>query len=276
MPTNVVAQSSVAAGLWDAGYQVDGVYGELGDDPGSVFQRGNVDLSKVEKIGSTYGEFDVDAYAKLQPDLLIDYSFGGVLWYVPSKQEKQIEKLAPIIGVNGQPKDIDEAIGLFTDLAAKLGADTTCNEELNAAKETYQEGLKKVGESAGDLKVLIASAAEDSLYIVNPTDLPETQTFEQAGVDLIEAPDPDTGNVFTQLSWEKASEFADADVILLDGRNTEDVKKKLETIDTWANLPAVQAGQVYTWYAGAPYSYQSYTKILDELADDLAKSQDLG
>lgn len=274
VPTTVVAQSSVAAALWDAGYQVDGVFGELGDDPASTYQRGSVDLDQVTKIGSTWGEFDVDALAQLQPDLILDYVFDGALWYVPSKQEKKIEKQAPILGVNGQPRNIDEAIEMFHDLAAKLGADIECNEELADAEEEYTEALAELGEAGKDLTVLIASAAETTLYVVNPAKLPETLTFEEAGLNILES-DPADDQVFKEFSWEEAGKFAEADVILMDARNTEAVLEKVKTIDTWTNLPAVKAGQVYQWYAGAPYSYEAYAEILGDLADQLEDAQQL-
>ncbi|WP_408897215.1 ABC transporter substrate-binding protein [Nocardioides sp. R1-1] len=275
VPTTVVAQNSIAAALWDAGYQVDGIYGELGDDPASAYQRGNVDLSEMTTLGKTWGEFDVDAFAAMQPDLLLDFSFGGELWYVPGKLEKQIEDIAPVVGVNGQPTTIDEAIEVFVDLAGRLGADPTCDDAVQEAKADYDEAVAEITANEKDLEVLVASGSDSSFWVVNPAALPETGTLAAAGVDLVTPEGVGEGEVFKELSWEKAAEFADADVILMDVRNTEAVKEKMKGIDTWANLPAVKAGQVYGWYAGAPYSYQAYAEIFDELADELEDARPL-
>ncbi|MBM0125196.1 ABC transporter substrate-binding protein [Pimelobacter simplex] len=275
VPTTVVAQHTVAASLWDAGYQVDGIYGELGDDPASAYQRGSVDLAGMTKLGSTWGEFDVDAYAAMEPDLLLDLSFGGELWYVPGKLEKQIKDRAPVVGLNGQPTTIDEAIDLFVDLAGRLGADPDCDEAVQDAKADYEEALAEVTANEKDLKVLVASGSDTSFWAVNPAALPETGTLEAAGVDLITPEGVGEDEVFKELSWEQAADFADADVILMDVRNTEAVKEKMEGIDTWANLPAVKAGQVYGWYAGAPYSYQAYAEIFDRLGDELEGAKPL-
>lgn len=278
IPSTVVAQSSVAAALWDAGYQVDGVYGEVPDEPlEGDRQLGSLDTSEIDVIGKTYGEFDADAYALMDPDLLIDYTFDEKsLWYVPAKQAKQIEGLAPSVGVSGTPKSIDEAIAGFVDLAGRLGADTTCNEEVNGAKADYQEAIDELSTQAEDepLEVLVASATEDEFYPVNPSTLPETRTLSEAGLNLVE-PAAKPSDIFEALSWEQASDFASADVILFDGRATPSVRKTLEGIDTWANLPAVKAGQVYTWYAGAPYSYQEYADIFGELSDQLETAKPL-
>lgn len=274
VPTTVVAQSSVAASLWDAGYQVDGVFGELGDDPGSTYQRGNVDLDEVKAIGNTWGEFDADAYAQMEPDLLIDFVFDGALWYVPSKQQKKLEKLAPILAVNGQPTNVDEAIAEFVDLATELGVDVDCNDALADAKEDYEEAVAELGEAGDGLEILIASATEDTFYVVNPSKLPETLTMTDAGLDVMAA-DPKGKVVFEEYSWEEVGDFADADVILVDGRVEETMLAQAEKADTWKSLPAVEAGQVYTWYAGAPYSYAAYAEIFDELADQLTDSEPL-
>ena len=276
VPTTVVAQTTTAAALWDAGYKVDAVYGETfkTSAPGD-YQLGNVDTSEVELLGNTFGEFDVDQYAKLQPDLLVDYSFdGSTLWYVPSKQSAQIESLAPTLGFNGNPKKVEEAIELWVDLAAKLGVDTDCSKALTEDKDAYDTALADVTTNEKNLKVLLASATDTNFYVANPQSFPEAGTLKDAGVDIM-APKSGKPEIFHELSWERAADYADADVILFDERTPPEVLAKMKTIDTWANLPAVKAGQVYPWYAAAPYSYKVYTGIFDELADNLAKSEPL-
>lgn len=278
VPTTVVAQSSVAASLWDAGYQVDGAYGELNEVDGELdYQAGNIDLDAVEVIGKTYGEFDVDQYAQLQPDLLVDYTFDGEnLWYVPQQQAKQVAKQAPSVGLNGNPEDIDAAIEMFVDLAGKLGVDTACNEELDEAKADYEASYDDLTTAAEetDLDVLIVSATETSFYVVNPEMLPETKSMTAAGVQVME-PQGGEPAVFHEFSWEAVGDYADADVILMDARVSEDILKKMEGIDTWSNHPAVKADQVYPAYLAAPYSYVEYAGLFGDLADQLRESEPL-
>ncbi|GIF26944.1 iron complex transport system substrate-binding protein [Actinoplanes tereljensis] len=275
-PTTVVAQSSVAAALWDAGFQVKGAYGELKPDAAGKlsYQAGSLDLSKVTVIGSTYGEFDTEKYALLNPQLLVDYTFDNkALWYVPAAQSEKILSLAPGLAVPGNYKTTDEAIATFVDLAGKLGADTAA---ATAAKTEYDSALKAVGESAktSGLKVAIMSPGTDSLYVADPVQLPEGNTLKNQGLDVISPTNP-KNEVFAQFSWEKAVEFKDADVILVDARTYDAAKADLAKVPTWANLPAVKAGQVYPWYAAAPYSYQSYAKIYTELAGELKSAKKL-
>jgi iron complex transport system substrate-binding protein len=274
VPSTVVAQSSVAAGLWDAGYEVDGIYGEVDqEDPAVAYQMGNVDLDDLDVIGRRWGEFDVDQYAAMKPDLIVDYTFDNErLWYVPREQARQVEELAPSVAVNGEPRTIDTAIQVFVDLAERLGADTRCNEELNADRKDYEEALAAVAESEKDLEVLVASASESSLWVVNPDFLPETGTLRRAGVDLM---DPKGGEpaMFHEYRWPRAVDYADADVILMDARTPSGVVERMKGIDAWTELPAVKAGQVYKWYAAAPYSYKEYAEIFAELAENLRRSR---
>lgn len=278
VPTTVVAQSSVAAALWDAGYQVDGAYGELTTVDGELgYQAGDLDLDQVEVIGRTFGEFDVDQYAQLQPDLLVDYTFDGEsLWYVPQQQAKQIGEQAPEIGLNGSPEDIDAAIEMFVDLAGRLGVDTDCREELDEARADYEASYDELTAAADetDLDVLIVSATETSFYVANPEMLPETQSMTAAGVQLM-APRSGEPAIFHEFSWEAVGDYAEADVILMDARVSDEILEKMEGIDTWTGHPAVQADQVYPAYLAAPYSYEEYDDLFGDLAEQLEESEPL-
>ncbi len=277
-PTTVVAQSSVAAALWDDGYHVAGAYGELTPDANDKlsYQAGAIDLSQIKVIGSTYGEFDTEKYALMNPQLLIDYTFDGKgLWYVPEAQADKILALAPSIAVPGNYKDTDQAIQTFLDLAGKLGADTTST-AITTAKASYDNALADVAAIAATsgLKVAVMSPTTDSLYVANPAYLPELTTLKNHGLDVMTPVNADA-NVFTQYSWERATDYRDADVILVDARTYDASKADLAKISTWAHLPAVAAGQVYPWYAAAPYSYQSYAKIFQEIASELRNAKKL-
>lgn len=277
-PTTVVAQSSVAAALWDAGYHVAGAYGELTPlaDGSLSYQAGSLDLSDVTVLGSTYGEFDTEKYALLNPQLLVDYTFDDKsLWYVPTAQSDQILGLAPSVAVPGNYANTDDAIQTFVDLAGKLGADTG-SAQLASEKQAYEAALADVATAAksSGLRVAVMSPSTDSLYVANPAKLPELSTLTADGLDIM-SPKGGTSDVFAQFSWEQASDYADADIILVDARTYDASKADLMKISTWANLPAVKAGQVYNWYAAAPYSYKAYAAIYQEIADELTAARKL-
>lgn len=267
-PTAVVAQSSVAAALWDAGYQVAGVYGELGEVDGKLnYQAGNLDLSKVKVIGKTYGEFDEVAYAGLKPDLLIDFNMTDKdLWYVPAKQAKTILGLAPSIGLKGQGfASADEAIGQMTSLAKELGGQTD-GDAVAKAKEAYDAAVADVKAAAADkadVTVALVSVDPNGLYVWNPEFMPEAQTLAAQGVKFVKPEDTaDSGGWSELLSWENAAKYH-ADVIMVDARTPV---AQAEKVATWKRLPAVKAGQVYEWKTAAPYSYAQYGPIFEDVA----------
>lgn len=278
VPQTVVAQSSVAAALWDAGYQVDGVYGELAEVDGELnYQAGDIDLDEVENLGATYGEFKIEQYGLLDPDLLIDYTFDGeTLWYVPAEQSEQVFELAPSIGIDGNNfPTTDDAIEVFVDLAGRLGADVE-SDELAEDKEAYEAALEDISATAGDseLQAVFVSADADlaNFYIGDQKFFPELNTPAEAGLDII-APKTGKAEHFHVISPEQLPDYAEADVIFFDARTLDLVKGELENVDTWASLPAVEAGQVYPWYAAAPYSYAAYGDIYQEMADQLAGAE---
>lgn len=277
-PQTVVAQSSVAAALWDDGYRVAGAYGELtpGSDGKLSYQAGSIDLKKVTVIGSTYGEFDIDKYALLNPDLLIDYSFDAkTLWYVPTAQADQILAIAPSIAVPGTYSSTDAAVKTFADLAGKLGADTS-SATLTAQKAAYTKAESTAEQVAGSsgLKVAVMSPTKDTLYVASPASVPEFKSLQSAGLDVI-TPKKAASTVFTEQSWEQASDYQDADAIFVDARDYASTLAAIKNVAAWKNLPAVKAGQVYPWYAAAPYSYKSYAKIYQDFAKELKEARHL-
>lgn len=278
-PDSVVAQSSVAAALWDAGLRVEGVYGELGELDGKLnYQAGNLDLDELTVLGKTYGEFDEVAYAKLDPDLLIDFNMVGKdLWYIPPKEAKTILSIAPSIGVAGQGLDDTETvIEDFVELAEQLGGDDDSAEHEQAKKDfdAAVEALAAAAQGKEDVTVALASFNDQGVYLWNPEMMPEAKTMQAAGVTFVKPKDLDATGFFEQLSWEQASKY-NADVIFSDAR-TEQFMAQVEKIPTYQRLPAVKAGQVYSWKTAAPYSYAQYGPIFEEIAGWLEDVEKLG
>ena len=149
VPTVVVAQSSAAAALWDFGFKVKGAYGELKTTDGKLdFQAGNLELSEITVIGSTYGEFNLEKYAAMGPQLLIDESFDDkTLWYVPQESAAKIEAVAPTLGIKMLDLNQLQIIESFGKLAAMLGADI--NSEAVAAVEGRLRDRVSQGQGSG-------------------------------------------------------------------------------------------------------------------------------
>lgn len=273
-PEVVVAQSSVAAALWDVGYQVDGVYGELDDPTG--YQTGSLDLARTTVLGRTFGEFDVAGYRALRPDLLVDLTTDqSTLSYLPPEQADDVLAVAPAVAVPGVGfADTDAAVDAVLELADELGADTD-SAEVQRDRAAYDDALDDVAAlAAPDLQVLVVTRDADTLYVADPAFFPELGSLAAAGVQLVR-PEGESA-AFHALDWEQAAKFAAADVILYDGRERPGVAEQVEQLEAWRALPAVQAGQVYPWYTGAPYSYRAYTAVFRGVAGWLAEARPVG
>lgn len=112
----------------------------------------------------------------------------------------------------------------------------------------------------------------ESLWVASPADHPDVRYFKELGLDVVVPEKVDQGGFWQTLSWENADTYP-ADVILTDARaqsmQAEEMKKK----PTFADLPAVKAGQVYPWLAEQRYSYQGYADVLERLHAALAASK---
>jgi iron complex transport system substrate-binding protein len=272
-PTRVVAQSSAAASLWDAGYHVDGVYGELKTTDGKLdYQAGNLDLSKVTVLGKTYGEFNIESYAALRPQLLIDLCYVGQdLWYVPAGSASTIYGLAPSLGVAMRNQALPQVIDEFMTLAAELGADTN-SQAVQSAKADYDAAVTAIRAAARpELKVVALSRAADKLWVCDPRQIADLQHLLQLGVNVV-GPHSKPDTYFDQISWEHVGRYP-ADVILYDVREAPTVAATVAKMPTWTALPAIEAGQAYPWHPAAPFSYRSYAPLYRDIAHQLRRAR---
>lgn len=270
-PTRIVAQSAAAGTLWDFGVKVTGVFGpqKFADgrpDP----QIGNVDLNTIQSVGTTYGEFNLEKFASLRPELTITTMYDDTLWYIPDNAK---DKVKPTAGIKIGGKMIPEVLARFSQLAESLGADVKGG-AVAAAKTDFEKaeaGLREAAKSKPGLKILVVSATKDDLYIVRPQESGDLKYFRSLGLDIYE---PKAGDAYFQkVSWEQVREFP-ADLVLVDNREAQALSPaQMAEVSTWKLHPAVQADQVGPWFAAAPMSYQSFTKVMNDLAELIRRSR---
>jgi iron complex transport system substrate-binding protein len=277
VPTKIVAQVGAAAALWDFGIRPIGIFGPSTKADGSKDpQAGGVDLASVTSVGNVFGEFNVEKYLSLAPELLVTCMYDPkLLWYVPEDSQPQIEQIAPTIGVQLSAVELPKAIGLYEELAGKLGANTA-SAEVTAAKAAFRTASAAVqtagaAATAAGLRIGAYSAAKDTVYMAIPKYSPDLSHYLAQGVPLTVPEKPDSeGAWWESLSWENVGKYP-LDVILYDARTQAlPPAELLKTQPAWAALPAVKAGQVIDWYSEAQYSYQGYTPQLTNLAAKLA------
>ncbi len=273
-PERIVAQVNVAGALWDFGIRPVGVFGPATLPDGSPDpQVGNVDIDQVESLGNVWGEFDVERFASLEPDLLVSIMYvEDTLWYVPDEVVNEVEALTQTAGLRMIGISAPEAIDKVARLAEALGADLS-SEENTAARERFEaacDRIRSLAQEKAGLRIMAISGTNDNFYVAYRELHPDLRHLSELGLDIVlaEPPNPEA-DFFEALSWENANQY-EADVIIWDARTGNLTPEELDSIPTWRELPAVQAGQLLPWHASPIYSYLSYAQVLEELADGLS------
>ncbi|MET9377113.1 ABC transporter substrate-binding protein [Streptomyces sp. NPDC003035] len=280
-PKNIVAFTGMAAALKDFGIEVKGVFGPTYvEDPKTKekkpdVQAGDLDITKVKVIGNVWGEFKIEEYLKLNPELLItDMWEKNDLWYVPAEQKDKILKIAPSVALWASDKSMPAVLQRHADLAASLGADVKTKKILDdkARFEAAAERVRQAAKGKKDIKVLIGSGSPDLFYVSTPVRPTDTLYFKELGVTLVVPTKLDEGGWFEGLSWENVDKYK-ADVILLDNRTGTLQPEQLKAKPTWNALPAVKAGQVFPRVTEPIYSYAKCAPLLEDLAKALENAK---
>ncbi|MCT9087491.1 ABC transporter substrate-binding protein [Streptomyces sp. ASQP_92] len=274
-PKNIVAFTGTAAALFDYGITVKGVFGPTRTKDGKAdVQAGDLDISKVEVIGNTYGEFSVEKYAALQPDVLItDMWQKDVLWYVPDNSKDKILKLAPSVALWAADQSMPAALQRRADLAKSLGADLNAKKvtDAKAAFEKASARLRAAAKANPGVKVLLGSASPDLFYVSEAKRSCDTRYFQELGVRFV-TPKVDSQGFFESLSWENVGKYP-ADLILMDNRTGTLQPSDLGSKPTWAQLPAVKAHQIVPRLTEPIYSYARVAPIVDALAQAIENTK---
>ncbi|GAB3850214.1 ABC transporter substrate-binding protein [Dactylosporangium cerinum] len=275
-PSRVVAYVGSAAALRDFGVdaQVLGTFGPSKSADGSKDPlAGDLDVNRLTSLGNAWGEFNIEKYAALKPDLLVTNMYEpDALWYVPDDSRDKILAFAPSVGLSvSGGVTLLQVIERYAALAKSLGADPSASTAAKARFDTASEAVRTAVKANGGLKVLAASASPDLLYVSTPKAYADLSYYKELGVDVI-TPANVTGGFFENLSWETADRYA-ADVILLDSRTSALQPKDLATKPTWAALPAVKAGQLVPWLSEPRFSYAGCAGALETLAKALTSAK---
>ncbi|GGM49844.1 ABC transporter substrate-binding protein [Longimycelium tulufanense] len=269
-PTRVVAYIGAAAALHDFGVtdQIVGVFGPTrGKDGGPDPQAGDLDVNRVTVLGNTYGEFNLEKYAALQPDLLVTNMFQpGVLWYVPDASKDKVLEFAPSLAITATRVFLPEPVRRYAELAEALGADLK-SEKVTAAKARFDsagEALRTAVKERAGIKVMAASARTDMFYVSDPKVYADLSYFRDLGVEFVGPEKAEADGFWEPVSWENAHKYA-ADVILLDSRTGSLKPEDMASMPTWSQLPAARAGQVTPWQSEPRFSYQGAATALGSL-----------
>jgi iron complex transport system substrate-binding protein len=272
LPTRVIAQTTAAAALWDFGVKPVGIFGPSRAADGTPdLQAGNLDLDTVEVLGD-YGAFDLEKAISLQADLYVDVDRGnGDLWYITPEVEATLLERFPTIAILAANVPVTTTVAHFEALAAALDADLTAPAvaEARTAWETAETAFKAAIAAKPGLKMMAVSTGDNQAYVWNPPVLGDLSYYQSLGAEFVipENPTAETLNNSEIMSWEQFGKYGlQADLILVDQR--EDLSLYAD-IDIWNSMPAVQAGQIGTWYGVFPFSYKGLGDTLNRMIEQV-------
>ncbi|GAB1335771.1 siderophore-binding protein DesE [Streptomyces sp. E-15] len=282
VPANIVAFTGVGAALYDYGIRVKGVFGPTRTTDGKPdVQAGDMDISKVTVLGNAWGQFNIEKYASLAPDVLVTTMFdgAGTLWYVPDESKKKIGRLAPSVGISVYDRQLTQPLQRMWDLAESLGADMKAAKVTDAKKrfEDAAARLRAAAKAKPGLKVMAGSASDQLFYVSGSNLSVDLEYFKALGVNLVEPPESakkQGGGWYESLSWENVDKYH-ADIIMMDDR-TSAIQPADITKATWKKLPAVKAGQVIARSPEPILSYDKCVPLLTNLAEALEKAEKVG
>ncbi|WP_328770214.1 ABC transporter substrate-binding protein [Streptomyces sp. NBC_00286] len=277
-PERLVAFVSTAAALYDYGIECEGIFGPskpVGGKPNA--QAGEMDVSKLTSLGTAFGEFNIEKYATLKPDLLISNMFPAPdLWYVPEESKDKIEALAPTVGINVARTSLLDPLRRTAELAEALGADLKVKKATDAKArfDKAVETLKAAAEANGGLKVMAMTGDDQQMYVAVPDSYCDLNYFKSLGVEFVEGRKSDEWGFWEFLSWENADKHH-ADLIMVDNRSHALPAKELNRKPTWRELPAIKAGQTTPWSMEERFSYAGWAPVVERLAAAVRTSKKL-
>jgi len=273
-PKRVVVLNDIAISFVEYGLQPVGTFGQLTMAKDQRFA--DLDTDGITQLGDAYGDIDLEELAALQPDLVVTSVYPkdeqGTLddtqpgyGFKDKEQEQQIEAIAPVVQVKwgGKGEDVIEEIA---DLAESLGAPESkveaAEQRFDNAEDTLEQAAKQ-----SDVSVVSMFADGSGAYVTRPTDEPSLQMYSSFGVDFV-TPKP-KGFYWGIYSWENAGQIT-GDVLLLSQQGYQ--VADLEEQPTFADNPALEAGQVHSWTFPA-LDYASQADYMTKLAGWLEDSK---
>jgi len=274
-PETIVAETTMAGGLWELGVTTAGTYGpRTGSEGVNEPSIGLADPDDLgESLGEEFGQINLEQLAALQPDVIVAPYWGdGTYWGIDDTMKKQILEIAPLIGIDVSSKPTDQVLSRVADLAEALGADLEAERatEVMAEFDAASDRLAEATAANPGVRVQALSGSDSILYVAVPSGYSDLKYFQELGVELVE---PDTDEEFwEELSWEDADKYP-ADMIIADARSGS-VEEITAALPSNAQLlPAVQAGQLHLWMVPYANAYGYFAKILDDLAAQITAAR---
>lgn len=259
-PTRIAASLMVAAALFDAGVQVDGVFDwvTIQDPEGSSAIWGNLDPASVEILSNpAEGVLDAELAVGFGPDLILTNTWTTPDYYLDQLNPDQIpaiERIAPI-GVAIGPEPFLDAVARVDALAALLDAAPDDPGVLAARTEfeSTQERFAAVLAERSNLTVSFINfyvPNDGTFWIAGPDGAEDIRYWTNLGLNVIEPEgvSDETGG-WVELSVEETLRYP-TDILFFSSGISTDLADQIRADPILGQHPAVLAGQLGEWNQG--------------------------
>ncbi|OZE85811.1 hypothetical protein CH305_03530 [Rhodococcus sp. 15-649-2-2] len=231
-PTKIIADEESAAALMSYGIKPIAIWSTTPMSTSPILSCS--DLTGIESVGESWGTFDFEKAASLEPDLVIGEfnprfgQFGKLTTTADSSKADTIDQLAPTLGVTLDTTSTAKTIENYAELASSLGVDLDTPQlaDIKADYDAAVDNFKKVASERQDL----------------------------TGVGV----------------WPLDVAFVYHDVANAADVKLADIPSRYPGFDT---IAAVDKQQMVLWDYGANKSYSRYTNTINVYADALSKAQ---
>lgn len=268
-PERLVIDVNAAAPLWDFGIRPVAVFGWNADESGDFGPAGGrIDSEGIDVVGDVSEQIKLEELVAADPDLIITITWDPEdltdYWSIDLDVLPQVQAVAPLLAMS-----VASSAGIATEgfarLAVALGADLD-TPELNEQRErftTSQEELKALTAEKSDVRFLFVGIQDQNIYVANPVDWGDLTFYRELGLNIID-PDAEPMTWWETLSYEHAQKYP-ADVLMVSTRPAAVQGDELSTIPTFADHPAVLAGQVFGWNQDFILSHQGMAEAVEHI-----------
>ncbi|HWK79632.1 MAG TPA: ABC transporter substrate-binding protein [Thermomicrobiales bacterium] len=275
-PERIFADLSAAAPLWDFGIRPLAVTGWTVTTDAAW---GNVDRSTPNILDNAEsGMPNLEKLIALKPDIYVNITWSKGdptnVWGFPDAEAiARVEEIVPMVCIAATGL-ADESMERFAELSALLGADLNAP-EIVAAKEAYDAAVETFSTTASekaDLTSLFAYVSPDpAWYAASPRDWADLAWYQKLGMTIVE-PEAEPGAYWQELSKEQALLYP-SDIFFNSTRDGVLSPDDLKSETTFANHPAIAAGQIGAWNQDFIMSYQGLTAALETMIGVLSSAQ---
>lgn len=191
-------------------------------------------LEGVAPIGEVF-EWDIEAIAALQPDLIIGSAFQGEVFGLAPEMLSKLERIAPFVALTSF-KPIDQVMARFGEL---LGVDAEVERQQAAFEARVADIRERMPVDPSQVTIASVYFFPDEVRLNNQNVDALTQALHEIGVTFSPLVDEITETNQLFMSYERIGEL-NADLIFTNAGPLPSAARQL-----FNRLPAVEAGQVY-------------------------------